>query len=83
MDGWLKSMNQFSNLCGSSPVNNQILFFNGKGSHFDKYALIQMKCKNIQPFALKAGDSINYKPNDNGPNVKLKSLYIVANDAEV
>ena len=29
----------------------------------------------IQPFILKAGDSINDQPNDNRPNSKLKSLY--------
>ena len=35
-------------------------------------------CKNIQPFVLKSVKSINYQPNDNGPNYKLKSLYNVA-----
>ena len=34
-----------------------------------------MECRNIQPFVPKAGDSINGQPNDNGPNVNLKSLY--------
>ena len=36
-------------------------------------------CKKIQPFVLKAGDSTNDHPNDNGPNYKLKSLYNVKN----
>ena len=34
-----------------------------------------MQSKNIQPFILKSGDSINDQPNDNGPNSKLKALY--------
>ena len=74
-DGWLKSMTQFSNICGASPVNNQILLFDGHDSHFDDRALTQMRIKNIQPFILEAGDSINDHPNDNGPNSKLKALY--------
>ena len=40
-----------------------------------------MMDKNIQPFVLKYGNSINYQPNDNGPNAKLKSLYNVAKSA--
>ena len=74
-DGWLKAMTQFSNICGASPVNNQILFFDGHVSHFDNRALTQMKIKNIHPFILKAGDSINDQINDNGPNSKMKALY--------
>ena len=29
----------------------------------------------IKPFLLKAGESINYKPNDNDINLKLKEFY--------
>ena len=68
-------MTQFPNICSASPVNNQILLFDGHDSHFDNHALTQMKIKNIQPFILKAGDSINDQPNDSGPNSKLKALY--------
>ena len=77
MDGdrWLKAMNQFSNICGASPVNNQILLFDGHDSHFSDRSLTQMQIKNIQPFILKSGDSINDQPNDNRPNSKLKALY--------
>ena len=80
-DGWIKSMNQLSNVCGTYPVNNQIIFFDGHDSHFDDGALIQIMCKNIQPFVLKSGKPINYQPNYNGPNAKLKSLYNVAKSA--
>ena len=67
-DGWLKAMTQFSNICSASPVNNQILFFDGNDSHFINRALTLMQIKNIQPFIVKAGDSINDHPNDNMPN---------------
>ena len=73
-DGWIKATTQFSNICGASPVNNQILFFNGHDSHFDDRLLTQMQSKKIQPFILKAGDSINDQSNDNGPNLRLKAL---------
>ena len=74
-DGWLKSMNQFSNICGDYHVNNKILFFDGQNGNFGKHALTQTKTKNIQSFILKVGDSIYYHPNNNGPNSKLKALY--------
>ena len=77
---WLKTVTQFYNVCGASPIINHILFFCGHYSHFDKRTLIQMKCRNIQPFLLKAGDSINDQSNDNIPNEKLKSLYNVEKD---
>ena len=78
---WLKFMTQLSNVCGTSPVNNQILFFDGKYSHFNNGALTQMMCKNIQHFFLKSGDSINDQPNDNVPNAKLMSLYNMSKSA--
>ena len=74
-DGWLKSMTQLSNICGASPVNNQILLFDGHDSNFDNRSVTQIQSKNFQPFILKAGESINDQPNDNTPNSKLKSLY--------
>ena len=77
-DVWLKAMAQLPNKCGTSPVNNKILFFDVHGRHFNDRALRKMMCKNIQPFVLKSSNSINNQPNDNGPNTKLKSLYNVA-----
>ena len=74
-DRWLKAMTQFSKICGASPVNNQILFFDGHNSNFDNHDLTKMQSKNIQPFVLKAGDYINKQPNDHRPNSKLKPLY--------
>ena len=73
--GWLKDMTHLSNIYGASPVNNQIIFFDGQGSRFDNRILIQTQSKNIYPFILNAGESINYQPKDNGQNSKLKDLY--------
>ena len=42
-DGWLKAMTQLSNICGASPVKNQILFFNGHSCHFDNRALTKIQ----------------------------------------
>ena len=72
--GWLKVMTQLSNICVASPVKNQIIFFDGHDSHFDDCALTKTQSKNIQPFILKSGDSINEQLNDNEPNSKLKAL---------
>ena len=57
------------------PCKKQIIFFNGNESHFDDCALTHIQSKNIQPFILKEGDSINDQPNDNRPNSTLKSPY--------
>ena len=72
--GWLKVMTQFSNICGASPVNNHVLFFDGNDSHFDDCSLTQTQSKNIQPFIPKVGDSINDQPNDNGPNLTTEDI---------
>ena len=77
-DVWLKFITQFSNVCGASPVNNQILLFFEHNSHFDDGIIRKMLYKNIQPFVIKSREYINDQPNDNGPNYKLKSLYNVA-----
>ena len=34
-----------------------------------------MQIKNIQTFILKAGDSINGQPDENGPNSKMNAIY--------
>ena len=76
-DGWLKAMPKFYNICGASPVKNHILFFDGNDSHFDNRTLKKMQSKNIHPFKLKKGDSINDQHNNNSPNSRLLSLYNV------
>ena len=75
IEEWLKAMNQLSNVYGTYPLNNQIIFFDGHHSHFDERALIHMEYQKIQPFILKSGDSNKYHSNDNLPNTKLKSCY--------
>ena len=72
-DGWLRDTTQLSTLCGASTINNQIIFFDVNGSHFEYQACSYMEYRNIPPFILKAGDPGNNQTNDNEPNEKLKS----------
>ena len=58
-DVWIKPMTQFSNLCGTSPFNNQTIFFYGNGNHFDGLSLIHMEHQNNQLSVLKSGESVN------------------------
>ena len=74
-DSYLKSMIQLSTVCDASTMNNQIILFDGHDIHFEDCELHYMEDITIQPFVLKAGNSGNYQPNDNGPNEKLKSCY--------
>ena len=75
--GWLKAMVKFPSIFRAYPVNYQIIFFDGHGIHFDNHALTQNQRKNIRPFILKTGDSVNEQANGNGPNSKLMALYII------
>ena len=61
-------MNQSFNIFSASHVYNKMLIFGGHGSHFKNRTLTQMQRENIQPFILKAGDSINDQYNDNVQN---------------
>ena len=68
-------MTQISNICGASPVNNQIIIFDGHERDFDDLTLIHTEHQNIQPFVLKSGDSINDQTNYIGSNEKLNYIY--------
>ena len=75
---WIKATSIFSRTCGASKLNSQVLFFDGHNSHFDKRATHLLRSHHISSFILKAGDSDNDQPNDNGPNLKLKRYYGIA-----
>ena len=74
-DGWFKTIENFTLLSGASAANEQFLFFDGHDSHWDADALALMPERHVQAFFLKAGDSENDQPNDNGPNACVKSCY--------
>ena len=74
-DGWFKVINMFTQLSGAQAGNIQILYYDGHDSHWDADAMDLMAANHVQPFVLKAGDSENDQPNDNGPNAKLKACY--------
>ena len=71
-DVWINSISLFSRTYGSSKMNFQFLFFDGHDSHFDDRATHILWSHQISPFILKAGNSTNDQPNDNGPNLILK-----------
>ena len=77
-DGWMKATSLFGRTCGASKTNPQVLFFDAHNSHFDDRATHILRYYHIFPFILKAGDSTNDQPNDNGPNLKLKRYYGIA-----
>ena len=74
-DGWMKAMILFSRTFGYRKMNPQVLFFDCHDSHFDDKATHILRSCHISPFILKAGDSTNDQPNDNGLNLKLKRYY--------
>ena len=74
-DGWQKPMAHFASMCCSSPLNIQVLFYNGHDNNFDDRALDIPLRHNIQYFILKADDSVHDQSNDNGPKMNLKNFY--------
>ena len=78
MDGWMKEMSLFSRTCGAIKIKPQVLLFYGHDSHFDDRATHLIRYHHISPFILKAGDSTNDQPHDNGPNLMLKRYYSIA-----
>ena len=71
----MKAMIHFKTVCGENKLNPQVLFYDGHDTHFDDRAIHILRSHHIKPFVLKAGDSGNCHPNDNGSNLKLKGLY--------
>ena len=57
------------------PYQQSKRILDGYDIQFYDRAIIHMDHQNIQPLILKAGDSINDQPKDNGLNSKLIFLY--------
>ena len=76
---WMKVMSLFSRTCGASKINPQVLFFDVHDSHFNDRAIHILQYHHIYPFIIKAGDSTNDQPNDNGPNLELR-FFLGIND---
>ena len=74
-DGWHKSMDLFVSICCYSPLNSQVIFYDGHDIYFDDRELNIHWRHHIQSFILKAGDSVHDHPNNNSPNTKLNNLY--------
>ena len=74
-DGWHKYISHFASMCCSSPLNHQVLFYDGHDIHFYYRALDILRRHNIQYFILNVGDSVHDHQNDNVLNTKLNNLY--------
>ena len=73
--GLMKEIIHFKTVCGANKFNPHVLLYDDYDRHFD-YRAIHILCSHqTKPFVLKAGESVNNKTNDNGPNLKLKGIY--------
>ena len=77
-DGWMKSASLFSRTCGDRKLNIWFLLFDGHYRNFDDRDTHLLQSHHISPFILKTSDSTNDHQNDNGPNLKMKRYYILA-----
>ena len=68
-------MSHLSYMYFSSPLNPQLLFYDGHRRYFNDRALDILQNHHIQAFMLKVGDSIHDQPSNNGPNLNLKNMY--------
>ena len=69
-DVWMKATMHFNIVCGANKINPQVLLYDVYDSHFYNRAIYILRPNHIKPFILKAGDSGNDQPNDNGPMSK-------------
>ena len=74
-DGWMKVIMNFKTVCGANKLNTQVLFYDIHDSHFYYREINIHLSHHINPFIIKAGDSVNDQPNYNGPNLNMKGLY--------
>ena len=73
--GFLKAMAHSSSTYGSSPIITHVILYYVHRSHFWHQVLNILKCNHIQAVILISGESIHNQPNNNGPNLMLKSFF--------
>ena len=64
-----------SSMYYSSPLNTQVLFYDGHVCHYDDRELTILQSHHIKSFILKTGESMNEQTNNNVPTLNLKNLY--------
>ena len=74
-EGWHKSMSHFPSMCCSSPINYQVLFYDGHARQFDDKTLNILSRHRIHAFILEEVDYLHDQPNNNNTNTNLKNLY--------
>ena len=65
----------FASMYCSSPLNTQVIFYDGHDINFDGSSLKILWSHHIYYFIQKAGDSVNDQQNDNGQKLNLNHLY--------
>ena len=73
-DFWMKAISLFSRTCWASKINPQVLFFDVHDRHFNDRDTHLLRYHHIYPFILKAGDSTNDQPNDNGAQPEAEEI---------
>ena len=71
-------MINLNTVCGANKLNPQVLFYDGHCSHFYKRDMHILRSHHIKTFILNLSDSGDDNPNDNGPNLNMKGLYVQA-----
>ena len=69
--GWMKAIILFSRTYVAIKLKPQVFFFDGHERHFNDRAINLLQSHQTSPFILKAGDSTNDQPNDNGSNLNV------------
>ena len=69
-------MSNVDSMCSSSPLNTQVILYDGHDRNFDDRALDILRRHNIQYLILKADDYVHDHPNDISSNMNLNNFYV-------
>ena len=76
-DGYFKVITMFAKFSGATETNPQFLYQDAHDSHWDPDALSFAAANHVYVFFLKAQNSEEDQPLDNGPNCLLKRMYSI------
>ena len=74
-DGWIRATHHFSSMCGSSPLNPKVIFYDVHEIYFDDRKINVFWGHQVQYLILKSDYSVHNHPDDNEPNLRLKKLF--------
>ena len=67
-------MSYLISICGSSPVNQRVIIFDGPNVHFHDMVVDILIHNHLHNFFLKDRDYVNEQLNDIGPKASIKDL---------